>query len=291
MYRIQACAVRAGKLRVHWQSMQLGPAITSKSNERVKALRASFSGKASRPGDVVGIEGEHLLVEAVRSGLEFQTLFVRVGSEHLLERPALAKLIAKHRVFLRQDVFDSAVETGTPQGIAAIVSIPPQKFLEMRANPGTFLFVENIQDPGNLGTLIRSAEAFGVRCLYASPGTVNAWNPKVIRASVGSVFRLPVYSVTLKEFAELTSWGGIKTAAAVAQSEKAVASQEADLTAPTVLMIGNEGAGLSAEALSLANQLVHIPCSIESLNAAIAGSVLMYEAARQNQKLFERGAV
>jgi TrmH family RNA methyltransferase len=194
-------------------------------------------------------------------------------------------------VLLSADVFASAVETESPQGIAATVLIPGVEVLDMRANPGVFLFLENLQDPGNLGTLIRTAEAFGVRCLYVTPGTVNTWNPKTVRASAGSVFRVRVYVTTLREFADSMSWGGIKKIAATSSKDGAVPSTEADLHAPCVLMIGNEGAGLSEEALTLTKNRVHIPCAVESLNAAIAGSVLMYEAARQNQQLFLQGVV
>jgi TrmH family RNA methyltransferase len=265
--------------------------ITSKSNARVKALRASFSGKPSQPGELLGLEGEHLIAEAVRSGLTLETLFLREGSEGVLARPSLAAVDARDTLILSRDVFASAVETASPQGIAATVLIPEQQPLEMRANPGMFLFLENIQDPGNLGTLIRSAEAFGIRAIHVTPGTANTWNPKTVRASAGSVFRIQLFSTSLHEFADNMSWSGIKTFAAVAREEGAGSLHQADLSAPCAIMIGNEGAGLSSDAVSLANQRVHIPCAVESLNAAIAGAVIMYEAARQNGERFLRGAV
>ena len=271
--------------------MDLGAPITSRSNARVKALRASLSGDASKPGDLLGIEGEHLIGEAIRSRIIFETIYVRAGSEAILHRPSLSGLHAKHWALLDREVFASAVDTASPQGIAATIAIPDWRVLEMRANPEMFVFLEDIQDPGNLGTLIRSAEAFGVRCMYLSPGTVNAWNPKVVRASAGSIFRMRVFTVTLREFASNMTSSGVKTVAAVVRGEGAVSSLEADLHAPCAVMIGSEGAGLSDEALSVAKQLIHIPCEVESLNAAIAGSVLLYEAARQNQHLFVRDAL
>jgi TrmH family RNA methyltransferase len=171
------------------------------------------------------------------------------------------------------------------------MAIPEVPFLAMRANPGTFLFVEDVQDPGNLGTLIRSAEAFGVRRVTVTPGTVNAWNPKTMRASAGSIFRVPVLVSSVKEFAEAMRWGGIKMSAAVVKSDIAMPLDRVNLHAPCAIMIGNEGAGLSATALAEATEQIHIPCAIESLNAAVAGSILMYEALRQNAQLFAKGAL
>ncbi len=268
------------------RGMHLGEPITSRTNARVKALRASFSGEARRVGEIVGVEGENLIAEALRSRLSFETVFLREGSEAVLDRPNLAGLPMDKVVVLSRDVFASAVDTASPQGIAATLAIPPLAFLAPRANPGMFLFLEDIQDPGNLGTLIRSAEAFGFRRVMTTPGTVNAWNPKVMRASAGSIFRVPVLVLSLNEFDEAMKQGGIKRSAAVARSASAVPLHRANLHVPCAIMIGNEGAGLSVAALSAASEQVHIPCATESLNAAIAGSILMWEAARQNAELF-----
>jgi TrmH family RNA methyltransferase len=271
--------------------MQPVEVITSKTNTRVKALRASMEGKARRPGELVGLEGEHLLAEAMRSGVSLETVFVRQGSEETLRGPVLRTLRERDVVVLSAEVFDSAVQTASPRGIAATMKIPAVPPLEMTATPGMFLFLEDIQDPGNLGTLIRSAEAFGARCVYVTQATVNAWNPKVMRSSAGSIFRMRVLTTTLKEFAEAMRAGGVRTVAAVAREKGAVSLHAAGLRAPCAVMIGNEGAGLSREAMDVAAERVWIPCGVESLNAAIAGSVLLYEAARQNEAAFERGAV
>lgn len=268
--------------------MTLPPVITSRTNAKVKALRAAFDCKASKPGELVAIEGATLIDEALRSGIRPEIVFVRQGSESVLESLDVGGVPV---VELSRDVFASAVDTISPQGVAALIAIPEVRLLDMRANPGTFLFLEDIQDPGNLGTLIRSAEAFGVRCVYVTPGTVNTWNPKVMRASAGSVFRIPVYPMPLEKFLELMNQQGTRTVAAVARRDGAVSLNEADLHAPCAVMIGNEGAGLSERATSAASERVHIPCAVESLNAAIAGSVMMYEAQRQNEQMFERGAV
>lgn len=261
--------------------MESGPVITSKTNARVKALREAFSGDARKPGEWLGLEGEHLLVEAARSGLMLRTIFVREGSQAVLQRQALAGVQALEYAVLSRDAFASAVDTSSPQGIAAIVEIPALAAGVHGQRTNVTLMLEGLQDPGNLGTLLRSAEAFGVAQVMVTPETVNPWNPKTVRASAGSVFRVPVERMTLEEMKAWTAKRQMKLVATVAQAEHATAAMDADLASGSVLMIGNEGAGLSAAALEMADERVHIPCSTESLNAAAAGAVLMYEAMRQ----------
>jgi len=158
--------------------------------------------------------------------------------------------------------------------------------------PPLLLIAAGLQDPGNLGTLIRSAEAFGATAVLTTSGTVSEWNQKALRASAGSVFRIPVVSVTPAEISALKS-RGLRLLAAVADSDtsnpKAVPIAEADLTQPCALMIGNEGSGLTTELLQISDTSATIPMPgrIESLNAAIAGSLLLYEASRQRTSHLE----
>jgi TrmH family RNA methyltransferase len=263
--------------------MTLPQPIISRTNARVKALRAALSGRASQPGELLGIEGENLIVEALRSHLRFDTVYIREGSENVLERSSLKELQSNHWAVLSRDVFESAVDTASPQGIAATFNIPQLTHKDSsQSQEGVVLVLEDIQDPGNFGTLIRSAEAFQVRSIYVTLSTVNQWNPKAVRASAGSVFRIPIVRGTLQQIKEWLTADKIKLHAAVAHTEGANSVMQTSLLAPCAIMIGNEGAGLSATALNLADDQVHIPCFVESLNAAIAGSTLMYESFRQN---------
>ena len=264
----------AGRLR----RMRLPPPITSRTNAKVKTLRAAFTGKASAPGELTAIEGEHLLAEAARSGLELQTLYVREGEAAALEGAPLRAFKAREAVVLSRDVFDSAVETVTPQGLAAVFSIPLLERAERMAS-GSVLLLENVQDPGNVGTLVRSAAAFGAAEVWLAGECANPWSPKVLRASAGAVFHLPVIRSGLREAVGALR-PGRRLFAAVPMREGAVPAMQARLESG-ILMIGSEGRGLSAEALALADQLVTIPCRIESFNAAVAGSLLLYEAFRQ----------
>jgi TrmH family RNA methyltransferase len=268
--------------------MDFGAPITSRSNARVKALRASFSGKASRIGEVVGIEGEHLVSGALHSDYELDTVFLRQGSESLLERPALAGLDVSKIVVLSSDVFDSAVDTATPQGIAAMMVLPLFGARLSLASKGPALLLESLQDPGNVGTLIRSADAFDAPFVWMTDDCANPWSPKVMRASAGSIFRIPVSRGTLKNHYDNLKEAGFQILAGVARGRGAKSLFETHLGSSCAVMIGNEGAGLSAEALAMADELITIPCDTESLNAAVAGSTILYEAMRQ--RFIQEGA-
>jgi TrmH family RNA methyltransferase len=259
--------------------MKFPPTISSSNNARVKALRAAFRGNAFEPGDLLGIEGENLIGEAIRSGLRFDTVYVREGSESILQKSSLQGLEANYWAVLSASIF--ATDTPSPQGIAATVAIPEitPAVLDVRS---VVLVIESLQDPGNLGTLIRSAEAFGVKQIFVTYKTVNCWNSKVVRASAGSVFRISVVRASLAATKSYLDSFGIRLFAAVVDSSGAKCASDADLRGGCALMIGNEGAGLSVEALALAAERIHIPCAVESLNASVAASILMYEASRQN---------
>jgi RNA methyltransferase, TrmH family len=254
--------------------------ITSRTNARVKALRAAFSGKAGRAGELTAIEGEHLLAEAASAGLQLETIFVCEGRESLLRLASLAHLRAREHLVLSRDVFDSVVEAATPQGIAGTLAIPDTNG-STGADQGAILVLENVQDPGNVGTLIRSAAAFGAECVLLVGECANPWSPKVLRASVGAVFHIPVSRSTLA--AAIAMRGAQRRVlAAVAGGQSAIAPAEA-LTGAPLLLIGSEGRGLSREALAAADLQVKIPCRIESLNAAVAGSILLYQWSCQQQ--------
>jgi TrmH family RNA methyltransferase len=261
--------------------MQLPPPITSRTNARVKALRAAFSGKAAKPGELVGLEGEHLVVEALRSGLLLDTIFVRQGSEAVLERESLAGLDRDRVVVLSADVFASGVDTASPQGIAVTLTIPELRLSLKDGSP--LLILEAVRDPGNLGTLLRSAEAFGVPFVLTMGDVANPWNPKVVRASAGSVFRIPVLRIDPNDVRDFLSGIGTWQIYAAVVGDGAHSILDVQFDDRTAILIGNEGAGLSSQAIALADALVRIPCAVESLNAAVAGSTILYEVMRQRK--------
>ena len=255
--------------------------VLSRQNARVKELRAGFARSSRTEHGHIAIEGEHLLLEAVAARLAISAVFVREGSESLLDR--LHLLGATEILTLPPEVFTSAVRTESPQGIAALVNPPAftlDQILNAPAVPLIFISA-GLQDPGNLGTLIRTTEAFAATGLITLPGTVSPWNQKVLRASAGSIFRLPLVAAREDEVFHALESHNIATLAAVATDGDPLTLH--DLTRPTALILGNEGSGIPSEILRRATARVTIPTPgpVESLNAAIAGSILLYEASRQ----------
>ena len=262
--------------------------VQSRQNARVRELRAALTRNGPEVPEVIGLEGEHLLAEALRSGLRVRTVFVRADPDqrslHRLDRldlPASVLIVS-----LNPAVFASAVETESPQGIAALVEPPHFSLAEILAGPHPLVVVAAaLQDPGNFGTLVRSAEAFGASGVIALPGTVSIWNSKALRASAGSAFRVPVIAEKSAHTFALLAERSIPVLAAVPSSSDpdAVPAMRANLAGAAALLIGNEGSGLSAELLDRATGRIAIPTPgpVESLNAAVAASILLYEAARQ----------
>ncbi|HTX40488.1 MAG TPA: RNA methyltransferase [Acidobacteriaceae bacterium] len=267
--------------------------VQSRQNARVRELRAAFARTGRDVSEVIGLEGEHLLAEALRSGLNLRSVFLRIDADRrdsslrMLERLAIPTPVPI--VSLNSAVFASAVDTESPQGIAALVETP--RFSLAEAVAGTrplVLIAAGLQDPGNLGTLVRSAEAFGATGVLALPGTVSVWNAKTLRASAGSAFRVPVIYERAAAAFEALAERSIPVYAAVpaGAGEGAIPCSSTDLAAPAAILIGNEGSGLSPEMLERATARITIPTPgpTESLNASIAASILLYEAARQRSR-------
>jgi TrmH family RNA methyltransferase len=260
--------------------------VTSRQNSLVKDLRKAFEQGVATSEGYIAIEGVRIVEEAIRSGLRFQAVFFsESGRDHAVRLlPQLASQV--ETLLLPDSVFSSAVSTETPQGVAAFVKIRPASLEDLVQGASAsmlLLGVAGIQDPGNLGTIVRSAEAFGARGVLLGEKSVSHFNAKVVRASAGSVFREPVVGVKLKEAIPFLKQHGLRVAAT--SSHKGKRLDEADLAGPLALLIGNEGAGLPSDILALADDLVTIPHSsrVESLNAGIAASILLYEAARQRK--------
>lgn len=256
--------------------------VSSRQNSRVKALRSGFHDAAPNSQGEVAIEGVHILEEAIRSGLRLETVFF---SESARERAhKLLPQLSSHTetLLLPDEVFSSAVPTDTPQGVAALVKVKSFAFDDvLAAAPALIVVAAGLQDPGNLGTILRSAEAFGATGLLLAERTVSLWNWKAVRASAGSAFRLPAAKAKLSEALRDLKSKGVRVLAT--SSHKGTLIANADLRAPVALIVGNEGAGLPKDILAQADEVVAIPQSsrVESLNAAIAASVILYEAARQ----------
>ena len=206
---------------------------------------------------------------------------VLTGSQ-LLDAPrgkALAESLKARSVDLQEvpaNEFASAAETESPQGVVAIAEVPERGFRDVADDwKGVVLVLDGVQDPGNVGTIVRTAAALGAVATVALPGTVDLWNAKVVRSGMGAHFRHLAFSSTWEELDAFRKSAGARLVAADAAGDALPRSAPA---ARLVLVVGNEGAGLSAEARTRADAHVALPMSrdVESLNVAVATGILLY---------------
>ena len=228
-------------------------------------------------------------------------LFVCEGKRLVSEvPPGLLREIYVTQEFLEDG--DGAVQSGTaietvsgevmakmagtvhPQGILAVVQKPKWSLEDVFKGIPLVVFLENIQDPGNLGTIMRTAEAAGATGVVASSGTADIYSPKVVRSTMGSIFRLPyIEAEHFTEAMRQSRTNGVRLFAAVLDAESRIYDQT-DLAGAAGLVIGNEGAGLTDAAVAACDRKIYIPVSgVESLNAGVAAGVLLFEAARQRR--------
>jgi RNA methyltransferase, TrmH family len=268
--------------------------VEGRHNPLVKQLRQAFSrGKLNERGECA-IEGPRIVEEAIRSHLRFTSVFFRESSKENAER--LLPQIGTHveTLLLPDKLFDSIVSSESPQGVAAIVQ--PKQFalgdLLERSQIGPIVVLAGLQDPGNLGTILRSAEAFGSAGVVLGEATVSPFNSKAVRASAGSIFRLPIIHAHASapkdemELAETCRTLRDKRVRLIAtSSHRGTALSEAVLALSCAIFLGNEGAGLPRDLMTKMDETVCIPHNpqVESLNAGVAASIVLYEAARQRK--------
>jgi TrmH family RNA methyltransferase len=257
--------------------------IEGRHNALVKELRKVFAHGELTSDGYCAIEGTRILEEAIRSGLRFRAVFFSQSAENKAER--LLPQIGAHveTLLLPDKLFATAVPSESPQGVAALVRWKEFSLDDVlaKAKSGPLLAIAGVQDPGNLGTILRSAEAFDASAVVLGEGTVSPFNPKVVRASAGSVFRLPLARIKLNDALTRFREKGLRLIGT--SSHKGVAVDQAKLAGPLVIFIGSEGAGLPRDLVSHMDELVVIPHStrVESLNAGVAASIVLYEAARK----------
>jgi len=256
--------------------------IEGRHNALVKELRRAFAqGELTADGHCA-IEGVRILEEAIRSGLKFRAAFFSQAAETKAER--LLPQLGAHveTLLLPNKLFASAVPSETPQGVAALVRIKESSLDDLldKAHAGPLVCIAGVQDPGNLGTILRSAEAFGAAGAVLGEGAVSPFNSKVIRASSGSVFRLAFARRGLGETIGPMREKGLRLVAT--SSHKGTPLAQANLAPPIAIFVGSEGAGVPKNLLSRMDETLAIPHSpkVESLNAGVAASIVLYEAAR-----------
>ncbi|MGA7924571.1 MAG: RNA methyltransferase [Candidatus Sulfotelmatobacter sp.] len=266
--------------------------IEGRHNPLIKQLRQAFSRAELTEGGDCAIEGLRILEEAIRSGLRLSAVFFRESAQDRAER-LLPQIGAQVETLLLPDrLFDSLVPSESPQGVAALVRLREFALDDLmeRLHVGPIAVLAGLQDPGNLGTILRSSEAFGSAGVVLGEGTVSPFNSKVVRASAGSVFRLPMVhghgksaAGKLEDVSEKLRTRGVRLIAT--SSHRGTALDQADLKGTTALFFGNEGGGLPRELMARMDEFISIPHTpqVESLNAGVAASIVLYEAAKQRK--------
>jgi TrmH family RNA methyltransferase len=259
--------------------------ISSSSNSRIKNLvRLMKKSRTRNEQGIFVIEGLKMLNEARASGHLLKVYASEIFYKERSERDPGFFSGLDYEV-VADSLFADVSDTVTPQGILATASMPACSLDALLANrQALLLLLEDIRDPGNIGTMIRTAEGAGVTGIFLSPSCVDIYNPKVVRSTMGSIFRVPVcrsgdFYTDLMNMQKT----GIKVIAADLSGKNY--DEESDFSKSCAILIGNEANGLSERALNLSDAVVRIPMAgrVESLNAAVAAAILMYEAARQRR--------
>jgi TrmH family RNA methyltransferase len=258
--------------------------IRSPHNRTLKLIRSLRQRKTRETERAFVVEGFRAIADGIAAGAVPHLIALREGSERETEdwfgQDHLIRVVDA-------EVFDSVADTVTPQGALAVFPFPDLD-VPNQANP-LYLVLDQVRDPGNLGTLIRSAAASGVSAVFVTEGTVDPFNPKVVRSAVGAHFRVPVrwlsdqYRNVIEEQASLR---------VLADAESPVSYDELDWTGGVVLVVGSEAHGATGTGRAITTTTARIPLAgnVESLNAAVAGAVILFEVARQRRRQTMPGA-
>ncbi|MBK8782617.1 MAG: RNA methyltransferase [Anaerolineales bacterium] len=256
--------------------------ITSNHNPKIKLVRALLSrARDRREAGAFVVEGVRLVEEAVNSNWPMRFVLF---DESLSERgKSKVERLTSQGVDVEEvstSVMKAMSETENPQGILAVLESAQ---LPITNSPSFILIPDQIRDPGNLGTLLRSAAATGVQAVLTPPETTDAFAPKVLRSGMGAHFKLPIHSMSWDEIEQVVKSAGLQVLIADMDGQSC---WDIDLTKPVALVVGNEAEGASESARGLASGKISIPMSgmMESLNAGVAGSVLMFEVVRQRNR-------
>ena len=262
--------------------------VTGKENKAVKLLSSLADPKVRKKEKAFLIEGVKMVEEALRDRLGVK-LVIAAPSLTQHHGKGVSKLAEQQGIeilWIAERLMDHIAESKTPQPVMAVVEMREHREEALLAHGSKLIVLcHRLQDPGNLGTIIRTAEAVGASGIAVTPHTVDAYNSKAVRGSMGSVLRVPVVNVQSEHgFVRSCKERGFQTSALVLNGRET--PYELDLTAPTVILLGQESAGLTADELTDVDHRIRIPMAetIDSLNVAVSAAVVLYEALRQRMK-------
>lgn len=254
--------------------------VTSTRNPLLKKIRKAVqTGRATEDGWIIA-EGPNLLAEVRRSQCVLELVLVTPEARER-HRTLLAE-VAAEIVSVSERAFESITETQNTQGILAAVCLPIWSWRDLMGNPAALVVLDGIQDPGNAGAIIRSAEAFGATGVVFLEGSARVSNGKLLRASAGSVFRIP-FLAGVSRHELLNQLEGSQVTVYALLPHAGMTFTEVSFSAPFALVTGAEGAGISAEIASRAQPISIPTANVESLNAAVACSLVLFEASRQRR--------
>ncbi len=242
--------------------------ITSRTNPRVQRARSLRESKYRKETGCHLVEGDKLVREAMASGVPLETVFVREGYAGAVDFPC-------ETVLVTDGVMDALSTAGTPQSLCAVAKTPDTTL--PTAFSGTVLLLEDVQDPGNVGTLIRTADALGASCVLLSPQCADPFSPKTLRASMGSVYHLPVGVTDIPAALRALTAQGYTCLCGHLKGCEILPPK----TSKMALLVGNEGNGVTDASAALCYPYrLPMPGKAESLNAAVFGAILLYELTR-----------
>ncbi|UCZ52211.1 RNA methyltransferase [Bacillus shivajii] len=243
--------------------------IESVQNPKVKAWKKLHTRKGREKSGLFILEGIHLIEEALKANVPIKDLLIAEDREI----PAEWKVLNLKQIQVTEKVMREICETETPQGYTAICELPPNENLPLEE--GKFLFIDGVQDPGNVGGMIRTADAAGLTGVVLGEGTVDPFNGKVLRATQGSLFHLPVQKMNLEEATQICQEHKIPIFGTSLQGSTYTAIEPQEHFA---LIVGNEGSGVQESLLNMCDQNLYIPIhgEAESLNVGVATGILLY---------------
>ncbi len=263
--------------------------INSQENQNVKEVRSLSTKKTRDAKGLFVVEGVRAVRDAFEAGAEIEKLFL---SEKVINSGELGgKLMtefakSENAYLLREELFSKISGTESPQGVLAVVRQPEIDLDKLLSEANFVILLENVQDPGNLGTIVRTADAVGADLVLLAEGCVDVYNSKVVRSTMASLFHVPVARVgDMGECITSLKDSGLKVVATSGESE--ISYQNADLKGKIALVFGNEANGLTEDALELSDEVVSIPMPgrAESLNIAVAAGVIMFEKIATRNKM------
>lgn len=260
--------------------------ITSKDNETIKHIKKLKEKKYREEYKEFIVEGIKMIEEAIQENAKIKSIIIcdDCKTQGSIPNELMYDIAKLNCIYVAEKIFSTITDVINPQGIMAIIEKPENKENEIDYNESNFLILDNIQDPGNIGTILRTADSLNFKQIIVSKGTADIYNPKVVRSTMGAIFRIKVVEVEnlVKIIKEMKN-NEIKVYATDLATDKSIYDVDYEKSA---VVIGNEANGVSKEVLNESSERIKIPMigKTESLNAAVATGVMLYEYVRQKLK-------